>query len=572
MKVSIIIPTYNHLEDCLKPCVQSIADNTDMSDVQVIVVANGCTDGTESWCDNQTVLGDKLRVLSFDEPLGYPRAVNEGLPLAEGEFVVLANNDLVFTDKSWLDILVKPLESDRSIAMTGPSKFTFDCGETVRESMGFWLVAMRRSLFDTIGVLDEVFSPGCGEDSDFSIRAKLAGYSLLSVPNPNFNHFGDGHRSQDFPVFHKGSATFSEVGKKDGEFYERNKKILEERWGKKTKISFVIPTYNHLEDCLKPCMDSLFATTDFETPDLSIEVFIVANGCVDGTRDYLDKICEERPCVKQQVWTDPKGYTFSTNRGIEAVLPYSDYVILFNNDCIMLPQPKNQLIHSMLTPFMKYKDMGISGPLVLHDRYACHDAVIFFCAMVSKKLFDDIGILHEDYGIGGGEDIDFCVRTVKAGYKQLMVPEGVVMKYDQTNVGPLPIYHKGEGTMDHIPEYGKVIIKKNGFKNMLKYHPDINLNLGSGGVDVPGFHSCDKKDTRAYIILDAEDLSEIPDNRISSILASHLLEHINPHTSVRTLSGWNRVLKPAESLYWNFLTSKFCSVVLPPQIKQRGTT
>jgi glycosyltransferase involved in cell wall biosynthesis len=27
-KYSIVIPTYNHLEDCLKPCIKSIIENS----------------------------------------------------------------------------------------------------------------------------------------------------------------------------------------------------------------------------------------------------------------------------------------------------------------------------------------------------------------------------------------------------------------------------------------------------------------------------------------------------------------------------------------------------------------
>jgi hypothetical protein len=43
-KISIVIPTYNHLEDALKPCIESIEKYTTMDEVEIIVVANGCSD------------------------------------------------------------------------------------------------------------------------------------------------------------------------------------------------------------------------------------------------------------------------------------------------------------------------------------------------------------------------------------------------------------------------------------------------------------------------------------------------------------------------------------------------
>ena len=45
MKFSIIIPTLNRW-DLLNKCLKSIKDNTDLTDGEVIVVSNGCTDFT----------------------------------------------------------------------------------------------------------------------------------------------------------------------------------------------------------------------------------------------------------------------------------------------------------------------------------------------------------------------------------------------------------------------------------------------------------------------------------------------------------------------------------------------
>ena len=53
------------------------------------------------------------------------------------------------------------------------------------------------------------------------------------------------------------------------------------------KISIIIPTYNHLEDCLKPCIESIIKHTILND---DIEIIIVANGCIDGTKDYIDNI------------------------------------------------------------------------------------------------------------------------------------------------------------------------------------------------------------------------------------------------------------------------------------------
>jgi len=49
MKYTIVIPTYNNCEKYLKPCVDSILKHTDMTDVELVISANGCTDNTKAY-------------------------------------------------------------------------------------------------------------------------------------------------------------------------------------------------------------------------------------------------------------------------------------------------------------------------------------------------------------------------------------------------------------------------------------------------------------------------------------------------------------------------------------------
>jgi hypothetical protein len=68
--------------------------------------------------------------------------------------------------------------------------------------------------------------------------------------------------------------------------------------------------------------------------------------------------------------------------------------------------------------------------------------------MIHRKVFDKIGLLNEEYGVGGGEDTEFCIEAENAGFKVLEVFEKLWDGSQYT--GMFPIYHKGEGTM-HDP-------------------------------------------------------------------------------------------------------------------------
>ena len=79
MKYTVVIPTYNNCEKYLKPCIDSIIKYTDMDLVQLVVVANGCTDNTRQYLDYLRTAIPYLVVKWFDQPIGFAAACNDGI-------------------------------------------------------------------------------------------------------------------------------------------------------------------------------------------------------------------------------------------------------------------------------------------------------------------------------------------------------------------------------------------------------------------------------------------------------------------------------------------------------------
>lgn len=231
----------------------------------------------------------------------------------------------------------------------------------------------------------------------------------------------------------------------------------------KPKVSIVIPTYNHLEDCLRPCVDSLIKYTN----GADKEIVISANGCVDGTKDYLDKLSKNNPDRFKVVWSGkPLGYSKATNAGL--AVARGEYVVFLNNDIILLDQKKDDWINMMIAPFESDPKMGITGPLVGHS-VTGRNFVIFFCAMTTRKIIDEVGLLDEQFGVGGGEDTDFCHRAEDVGYKIAQVPTSEQLRFAKgMGIGSFPIYHKGEATVNGIPGWDK-IFKENSLRLLAKY-------------------------------------------------------------------------------------------------------
>ena len=231
------------------------------------------------------------------------------------------------------------------------------------------------------------------------------------------------------------------------------------------KYSIVIPTYNHCERYLKPCVDSIIKHTDMG----NVELIISANGCKDNTGAYLFYLNSAIPNLKV-VWDEePLGYSKATNGGIRNAV--ADKIILLNNDTILLDQPKNQWLEMLEAPFLQNPNMGITGPILQNSPEAGRDFCIFFCVMIDRKVFDKIGLLNEEYGVGTGEDTEFCIEAVNAGFG--MAETNPKTLEPNFYVGGFPIYHVGEGTVHdtNLVQDFNSVFRKNARKLGRKYNP-----------------------------------------------------------------------------------------------------
>jgi len=317
------------------------------------------------------------------------------------------------------------------------------------------------------------------------------------------------------------------------------------------KFSIVIPTFNHLEECLKPCIESIIKFTDLS----ETELIIVANGCTDGTNDYINELIARENFDIYLYWFDePLGYTKATNIGIEASC--GEFVILLNNDTILLDQEKNQWIDMLFKPFSN-ESTAITGPMKAFCPFAQSDFLIFFCVMIRKKMFDLLGLLDECFNPGFGEDTDFGIKCVNAGYNIVQIPEETRNYQDDANkkmVGNFPIYHAGEKTFNNLEKIesfntdGDKLIRKNRMILAKRYGKGkAKLNLGCGNRPIQGYINIDICDSAADFMMDAKKL-DFEDNFAYEIKAIHLFEHFSPYEIYGILGEWKRVLRPGGSL------------------------
>ncbi len=218
--VAIVVLTYNSLEETTKPCVESIYRAKTVIDFELVLVDNCSVDGTREYIQQIAATHENISVILNHSNLGYAAGNNIGIRATEASYYVLLNSDTLVTD-CWLDKLVAFLGQHAGVGMVGPVSNSVgneqiihveaeNEGEIILEGLawaercagdyfhtsmlGFFCVAIRKEVIDSVGVLDENFGIGMFEDDDYCRRVIDSGYQLACM--------------EDVFVLHKGSISF----------------------------------------------------------------------------------------------------------------------------------------------------------------------------------------------------------------------------------------------------------------------------------------------------------------------------------------------------------------------------
>jgi len=105
-RVSIIIPTRDHA-DLLAVCLESIYNKSTYQNFEVIVVDNGSIEQKTIDLFNLYKNGyTNFKVLRLDIPFNYSTLNNEAAKIAEGNYLLLLNNDIEIITPNWLELMV----------------------------------------------------------------------------------------------------------------------------------------------------------------------------------------------------------------------------------------------------------------------------------------------------------------------------------------------------------------------------------------------------------------------------------------------------------------------------------
>jgi len=267
--LSIIIVSYN-TKEITRQCVDSIIGAEITVSYEIIVVDNGSDDGTTEMIESSY---KKVILIKNRKNLFFSKAINQGIAIARGLYIMLLNSDTIFK-KRLAETLIEFLVRNHKVAAVGPKILNPD---NTLQSKGGPLLSIFSTVMILLGIgkniipqkIEQTLFPtlcwdenhttkvgwiaGCcmmirrealtatggfgeefifyGEEIEWCYRANGSGWEIWYVPQANVVHLG-------------GSSTSAEILTmlKDKEVQLRNYAILMKNTvglGKGTFISFL---------------------------------------------------------------------------------------------------------------------------------------------------------------------------------------------------------------------------------------------------------------------------------------------------------------------------------------------
>jgi hypothetical protein len=268
-------------------------------------------------------------------------------------------------------------------------------------------------------------------------------------------------------------------------------------------LSIIIVNYN-AGKLLQKCLGSVYT----ETKHIPFEVWVVDNNSIDASRTMVRQNFPQVNLIENK---ENAGFAKANNQAIANCS--GDYILLLNPDTLIL----QNAIEKMVDFMNGNPPVGICGCKVLNKdmtfQLACHrsipipgtaffritglsrlfpkskimakynltylnlsevhevDVVSGACLMIRKEVINHVGLLDERFFMYG-EEIDWCIRTKKAGWKVMYYPDAEIIHYK----GECSKFNHRKATLEFYRSM--YLFHKKHFAD--NYNPIINVFIYAG--------------------------------------------------------------------------------------------
>ena len=488
VKVSILVPLYNTPEKYLRELIESVQAQTYanwqlcLADASDEAHANVETAVKEMKGNDDRIVYSRLA-----ENRGIAFNTNDCFKLADGEFIALLDHDDLLHPSAVFDAVKKINEENADFVYTDEMSFLEDDVQDLRvvhyktefaydDLLGNNYIChfsvFRRELFEKAGMFRTGYDGA--QDHDLFLRITALKPKFAHVPEVRYYwraHEGSTASSageKPYAVL-AGIKTIHDFLKSRGIEAEVDVTLpngcayrIHYPLPSNPRVTLIIPNKDHYS-LLKNCIDSIFLFTEYD----NYEILIVDNGSTQASvLRYYEQL---KQYGNVRVIHDDRPFNFAAMNNDAVSAAEGELLLFLNNDTevispewmyemaslavqerigavgaelyyanrtvqhagiIIGPSKENVAVHAF-----QFENRGDPGYMLKRIYVRDTSAVTAACMMVRKDLFTQQGGFDEKTFAVAYNDVDFCLRLMKAGYTNVITPWAQLYHYESASRG-----------------------------------------------------------------------------------------------------------------------------------------
>ena len=481
--ISVVVPMYNTEKVFFKELIESLKNQTYSK--WELCLADGSEVPNELLKDY--IDDDRIKYSFLNSNLGISENTNKAIEMATGDFIGFLDHDDLLSQDALYEV-VKAINEEKNVDFiyTDEDKIdenkerfepyfkpdfspeTLECNNYITH-----FVVVKKALLKEVGMLNSKFNGA--QDFDFVLRATEKAENIVHIPKVLYHwrvHRGSTANVADAKpyAFEAGIKVVEEHLKrmnKEGDvqngqdipgIYRINYKVIGN-----PKVSILIPNRDNVK-LLKEAVSSILELTSYS----NYEIVIIENGSTDKeTFKYYDLIKDKTnvKILKFDEDTDEFNYSKLINLGVKNV--DGEFVLQLNNDIKIIS--KDWL--DIMVGYSQQKEIGaVGGRLYYEDKTIQHAGIIvglsgiagnmlvnlpygeraYFgresatrnvaavtgaCLLCRRVLYEEVGYMDEELFKVAFNDVDFCLKLMEKGYRNVYVPYVELYHYESKTRG-----------------------------------------------------------------------------------------------------------------------------------------
>ena len=481
-KISIVVPMYNTEKLFFKELIDSLKNQTYKN--WELCLADGSEVPNELLKDYMD--DGRIKYSFLNSNLGISENTNAAIKMATGDYIGFLDHDDILSQDALFEVVRAINEnknadfiySDEDKIDENNERFepyfkpdfspeTLECNNYITH-----FVVVKKDLLNEVGCLDSAFNGA--QDFDFVLRAtskaknvvhiskilyhwRVHRQSTAEVADAKPYAFEAGIKVVEKYLERTGKEGTVENGQDVPGIYKINYKVIGN-----PKVSILIPNKDNSK-LLKDAINSIIENTTYN----NYEIVVIENGSTEKeTLKYYDEL-KDKTKVKI-IRIDENGefnYSRLINLGVKNV--DGDFVLQLNNDTKILT--KNWL--EMMIGYSQQKEIGaVGGRLYYEDKTIQHAGIIvglsgiagnmlvnlpygekaYFgreaatrnvaavtgaCLLCRRELYEEVGYMDEEQFKVAFNDVDFCLKLLEKGYRNVYIPYVELYHYESKTRG-----------------------------------------------------------------------------------------------------------------------------------------